>query len=167
MATYNIRNYRELGVNMKKIVLYLMGNDDLVKLLYYNQTSDPLSEPNLTQKEKQKFVFNKLMKLVPRLDPSETDQSKIAVMARRATTLGTNQEFHSIIISVEIFVPVSQWLIKDDNLRPYAIMGEIQSSLDGKTINGLGKISGGDFEYNFGSDEMTGFIQTFTITEYD
>jgi hypothetical protein len=37
-------------------------------------------------------------------------------------------------------------MIKDSNLRPFAILGEVQNSLEGKTINGLGKIAGGDFE---------------------
>ena len=35
-------------------------------------------------------------------------------------------------------------MIKDSNLRPFAIMGEIEESLNNKTINGLGKITGGD-----------------------
>jgi hypothetical protein len=30
-------------------------------------------------------------------------------------------------------------------LRPFAILGKVQESLEGKTINGLGKIEGGDF----------------------
>ena len=57
--------------------------------------------------------------------------------------------------------------IKDDNLRPFKIMGEVQKSLNGKTINGLGKMTGGDFALNYISDEVIDYIQYFTITSYD
>ena len=46
-------------------------------------------------------------------------------------------------------------------------MGEIQQSLNGKKINGLGTISGGDFELNFLSDEISCYQQEFFITTYD
>lgn len=64
-----------------------------------------------------------------------------------------NGEFKNVKILVDVFVPLTQWFIQDTNLRPFAILGEIQSSLDNKTINGLGKISGGDFDLNFVTDE--------------
>jgi hypothetical protein len=36
-------------------------------------------------------------------------------------------------------------------------MGEIQKSLNGKTINGLGKIKGGDFFLNFLTEEISAY----------
>lgn len=164
--TKNVRNLGELGRNMQKIVNRLLANDNLVNLLYYTD-KDPLSQDALTETEKNTEIFNKLIKMVPRLDPTETAKSVISIFAASGTELGENGEFTDITIIVETFVPITQWFIKDSNLRPYAIMGEVQSSLNGKTINGLGRIKGGDFDYNFGSDEMTSFIQTFHITNYD
>ena len=46
-------------------------------------------------------------------------------------------------------------------------MGEIQNSLAGKTVNGLGKIQGGDFDLVLLTDEMSGYRQVFSITEYE
>jgi hypothetical protein len=68
--------------------------------------------------------------------------------------MGSNTEFRNIKISVEVFVPLTQWIIKDTNLRPFAILGEIEKSLQGKSINGLGKIEGGDFALNFLTEEI-------------
>jgi hypothetical protein len=42
-------------------------------------------------------------------------------------------------------------------LRPFSILGEIQKSLEGKTINGLGKIEGGDFSLDFLTDEISAY----------
>jgi hypothetical protein len=46
-------------------------------------------------------------------------------------------------------------------------MGEIQNSLRGKKIEGLGKMQGGDFDLDFLSEEMTAYLMTFVITSYD
>ena len=161
-----VRNYAELGVNLQKIVNRLMENNNLVNLLYY-QDKDPLSQPHLTKEEKQQNIFQKRILIIPKMNPQELAESTISVTCIKSTTLGANNEFLELTICVEVFVPITQWIIKDSNLRPYAILGEVQRSLDGKIINGLGRMSGGDFEYNFGSNEMTHFIQIFTITNYD
>ena len=62
---------------------------------------------------------------------------------------------------------MTQWIIKNSNLRPFAIMGEIQNSLRGKKIEGLGKMQGGDFDLDFLTEEMTAYLMTFYITSYD
>ena len=44
---------------------------------------------------------------------------------------------------------------------------EIEKSLEGKTINGLGKIEGGDFDLNFLTEEIGAYEQSFWITAYE
>ena len=58
-------------------------------------------------------------------------------------------------------------MIKDENLRPFAILGEIQESLNGKTVEGLGKLTGGSFELNFLTEEISAYEQTFYLQSYD
>lgn len=161
-----VRNCRDIGQNLQTIVKRLMANDDLVRLLYCTD-KDPLSQPVLTQEEKEQKIYNKLIKVVPRLDPNDIATSMIAVLCNKASQLDSNSEFKNVIIRVEVFVPITQWFIKDTNLRPYSILGEVQESLNGKKINGLGKLSGGDFDFNFVTDEMTSFVQIFQLTSYD
>ena len=57
--------------------------------------------------------------------------------------------------------------MKGTNLRPFSIMGEIQKSLNGKVIDGMGKLRGGDFEINFLTDEMSCYEMTFDLIAYD
>ena len=161
-----IRNTEELGVNLQKIVSRLMANDDLVKLLYYT-TKDPLNSPPLTKEQKQEEVFEKLIKIIPRIGPKEDAKSIISIRVVKASKIPGNTEFRAIKIAIEVFVPLTQWFIKDSNLRPFAILGQIEKSLDGKTINGLGKIEGGDFDLNFLTDEVGAYEQTFYITQYE
>ena len=162
----NARNCQELGINLQKICSRLLANDDLVKLLYYAD-KDPLSKPNLSEEEKTKKIFNDLICVVPRIGTREDSKSAIAIYVPKAAGLSGNSEYKSVTIAIDVFVPLTNWIIKDSNLRPCAIMGEIQESLNGKTVNGLGKIKGGDFDLTLLTDEMSGYRQIFMITEYE
>ena len=143
-----------------------MQNDNLVKLLYYTD-KDPLSNENLTEEQKESEIFEKLIKIVPRIGPKETASSIIALRVVTGKKNQDNSEFKDVLISVEVFVPLTQWIIKGTNLRPFAILGEIEESLDGKMIEGLGKMSGGNFELNFLTEEISSYKQEFIITSYD
>lgn len=161
-----IRNCADIGENLQKIVTRLLANDDLVNLLYYSD-KDPYSKPALTEEQKQKEVFEKLIKVVPRVGPKEDAKSLLVIRVVGGRTNMENSEFKNLEIKVEVFVPLTQWLIKDSNLRPFAILGQVQKSLDGKTVNGLGKMQGGDFELNFLSAEMSNYVQTYHIISYE
>ncbi len=160
-----VRNCQELGENLQKIVQRLLANDDLVKLLYYTD-KDPLSQPVLTAEQKSKEVFEQLIKIVPKVVQRDDAKSILALKVIEGTK-SSNEEFRDIKLSIEIFVPLTQWIFKNSNLRPFAILGEIQKSLNNKTINGLGKLSGGDFSLSFLTEEMSCYEILFRITEYD
>ena len=161
-----VRNCDELGINLQKIVNRLLANDNLVNLLYYTD-NNPLEHSALSQQDKQKLVFEKLIKIVPRIGPKEDAKSIVVVKAVRANKIGSNTEFKDVKIQIEVFVPLTQWFIKDANLRPYLILGEIEESLNEKTVNGLGKMIGGDFDTNFFTEEMSAFEQNYWITSYE
>lgn len=161
-----VRNCKEIGENLQKIVRRLLANDNLVNLLYYTG-ADALEKPHLSQDQKEKEVFEKLIKLTPRIGPKETAQSMVVVRVASAMQLDSNPEFKNVLIAIETFVPNTQFFITGNNLRPYAILGEIEESLNGKTINGLGKMQGGDFSFNYVTEEICCYEQTFVITAYD
>lgn len=161
-----VRNCQDIGVNAQYIIKRLLANQNLLKLLYYTD-KDPLSHEDLTQEQIQNEIFEKLIKIVPRVGPKETAHSVVALRIARSRGLASNSEFKSVSISLEVFVPMTQWIIKDTNLRPFAIMGEIQKSLNNKKIEGLGKLTGGDFDLNFLTEEISAYEQTFALTSYD
>ena len=162
----SVRNCAELGVNLQYVVKRLLANQNFLKLLYYTD-KDPLANEDLTNEQIQEEVFEKLVKIIPRVGPHETAHSVVAIRIARGQGLAANGEFKNVVIGVEVFVPLTQWIIKDTNLRPFAIMGEVQKSLNGKKIEGLGKMVGGDFALNFLTEEIGAYEQTFMITTYD
>lgn len=160
-----VRNSAELGENAQLIIKRLLANQNLVKLLLYTDP-DPLSKPDVAPEEIEQRVKNRLVRIVPRIGPKEGPESIVVVRFTRSSK-NENDEFRDILFNIEVFVPLTQWAIKGTNLRPFAIMGEIEKSLKGKKINGLGKIRGGDFLLNFLTEEMSSYEMTFHLTTYD
>lgn len=160
-----VRNCAEIGENLQKIVKRLMANDNLVNLLYYTD-KDPLNQPHLTEDEKKDKIFEKLIKIVPVVDPREDEKSVVAITVIGGNT-NSNSEFRNLKIILDSYVPTSAWIFKNTNLRPFAILGEIENSLRGKTINGLGKMQGGDFTLKLLTKEMSVYRQEFYITTYE
>ena len=161
-----VRNCAEIGENLQKIVKRLMANNNLVNLLYYTD-KDPLNQPHLTDQEKNEKIFEELIKIVPSVEPRDDEKSVIAIRVTGGNKLTSNTEFRNVKISIEVFVPMTTWIFKNTNLRPFAILGEIENSLQGKSINGLGKIEGGDFDLSFLTKEMSCYQQEFWITTYE
>ena len=163
MAT---RNLADLGLNLQKVVSRLQSNQNLLKLLYYTD-KDPYSKSDLTSQEIKDEIYEKVIKVVPRIGYKETAKSMITMRVVRGRANPGNDEFRDFELDIEVFVPLTQWFIKDSNLRPFAIMGEIHKSLNNKTIDGLGKMVGGDFQINFLTDEISCYEMVYRFTSYD
>jgi hypothetical protein len=144
----------------------LLANDNLVKLLYY-ENKDPLGCAALTAEQKQELIYEKLLKITPRVPEDDRDKSIVVIYVGSGKKDRSNSEFITIDFVVDVFTPLDKWVIKDSNLRPFAILGEIQNSLEGKTINGLGAIKGGDFNLSNLSDKVSVYSQVFSIVQYD
>ena len=72
-----VRNLKELGSFMQRIVKRLMNNQNLLKLLYYTD-KDPLSQSDISNDTIRKEIYEKLIKVIPRVGPKETASSLIA-----------------------------------------------------------------------------------------
>ncbi len=160
------RNLEELGLDLQKIVARLQTNQNLLKLLYYTG-KDPLSEEDLTPVQIKNEVFEKLIKVVPRIGSNETAKSLVTLRVVRARSNTQNDQFKDFEIDIEVFVPLTQWFIKSSNLRPFAIMGQIHKTINNKIIDGFGKVTGGDFQINFLTDEVRSYEMVYYVTDYD
>ncbi len=166
----SVRFLGEMGPNLIKIVKRLLANDKLLRLLWYTD-KDPLandeSHPNVNPKTAYGNGDDSIVRIIPVVGTMENSRSIITLRVLRGIPSNDNNEFLDIYFSIEIFVPNEEWMIKGDNLRPYAIMGEVQRSLEGKKINGLGEIRGSGFAVNFFTEEISAFIMNYRITQYN
>lgn len=161
-----VRNLEELGLNLQNIVSRLLNNQNLLKLLYYID-KDPLSQSDLTETQKKEEIFDKLIKLTPNVKIEDSAQSVIAMRITDGIVNFQNSEYRDIKVDFEIYVPQVSWIIKNSNFRMFAIMGEIQKTLNKKIINGIGRFNCGSFNLNFVSPEVVCYIFHGQITDYD
>lgn len=161
-----VRNLGELGINLQKIIKRLQANQRLLKLLYYTD-KDPFNNPDLTDEQIRDEVYEKLIRVVPRVGATETANSIVAMTVMDGDLIAANDQFTSISIRLEVLVPLTQWMIKDSNLRPFAILSELQKSLNGKVIDGIGKMNSGEFQLGFLTDEMSCYQIVYHIQIYD
>lgn len=162
----DVRNLGEMGVTLQKIVSRLQSNQNLLKLLYYSDP-DPYNHEDLTSTQIKEEIFQKLIKIIPRVGPKETAKSVIVLRVVSGSTNSHNDQISDLRLDIEVFVPLTEWIIKDSNLRPFAIMGEIMKSLSGKVVNGLGRIDGGDFSLNFLTEEISCYEMQFYFVQYE
>lgn len=168
MAESQVRFLQEMGSNLIKMMKRLLANQNLLRLLTYTD-KDPLALDKADVKASEAYLQgdNGVVRIIPVIGAKENSQSIITLRVLKGIPSMDNPEFLDIYFSIEVFVPNEQWIIKGDNLRPYSIMGEIQKSLEGKNINGLGTIRGSGFSVNFFTEEMSAFIMNYRITQYN
>lgn len=162
----NVRNCSEIGPILQEIVVRLMANNNLCKLLYYTDRN-PLSHEDLTDKQKKELIYGKLIKVVPKVGAKTFDTSVVVIRVSNGSENPSNNQFKDLDIYIESFVPLTQWIINDENLRPFMIMGEIQKSLNGKRMNQIGKLVELGFELQVLTEEVSCYEQEFMITTYD
>ena len=101
----SVRNCGELGLNLQKIVSRLLANDNLVKLLYY-ENKDPLGRESLTPDVKNTEIFEKLIRIIPRVTEDETNKSIIVVYIDGGRKNLDNSEFKTVEFVIDILVPL-------------------------------------------------------------
>lgn len=156
------RALQRLGANLQLIFKRLMSNQELLRYLHYTD-KDPL---NLKHPDvKRGDVYPTQIKPIP-IVYSESEKSVITVKVLKGVPGERNSEVIDLYIVIEIFVPLTQWLLKSDNMRPYLIMGEIQKTLDNKAIEGLGTLNWSGFQANFFTEEVGAFEMFFALTQF-
>lgn len=157
-----VRNFNEMGENLMLIVDRLLNNQKLCKLLKYTD-SNPLLHPDF---EDTRTLLHKRIRVVPKIEAQENTESTIVIMTTSGYLNGANHEFNNIEIEVYIYVPFEEWIINDVQLRPFAIMSEVQNSLNEKQIKGLGKMMLDNFGADMITDEMGAYRMHFSLSTF-
>ena len=126
---------KDLGL----ITNLFLKNERLKKLLHYT-TNDALRKNNLTEEETY-ALFNKNIKIVPKLYIDGSVLSYIIISFDNFTPNATKPEFRDNIISFDIICHFDQWQLEDFQLRPYRIAAEIDSMIDNKHLTGIGTLT--------------------------
>lgn len=158
-----VRNFEEMGENLMEITKRLLANQNLCKLLKYSD-KNPLSHSDFVDT---KELLHKRIRILPKVEPQENTESTIVLLINNGFTNSSNSEFKLLNLIVYVYVPFEKWVINDTQLRPFALMSEIQKSLDNKQIKGLGRLSLEEFSLDLITDEMGAYRMNFNFDVFN
>lgn len=138
LKTYEIPHSSFLSVDKDLAIICdkIAKNERLQKYLYYT-VNEPLKQPELSNKEVLS-LYGKQIRIVPKLQIDGEVLNYLIISCDNFTPNARNPEFRDNIIEIDIVCHYDQWQMKDFELRPYKIAGEIDSMLDGKKLTGIG-----------------------------
>lgn len=146
---------KDMGI----ISVNLLKNERIKRLLYYS-TPDELDRDCLTE-EQSIGLFNKNIKLVPKIYVEDELRNYILVRFRNFLPNQTNPEFRNNIIEFDILCPYEQWGLKDFQLRPYRIAAEIDSMFNNKHLTGIGTLEFNGADQLILNDHFAGICLTY------
>ena len=160
MANRTVGALKELGPNLQSMFSLIFANQDLCKLLYYDNP-DPLSEPAI---ENPKVTLKDLIRVTPDIGINETAQTKLVLVVGAGKITTSNDQYQTITMTFGVYTPLKSWIIKDANLRPFKILGLLIETLDGAVVQGLGTIEAQNFEISLLTTEVSCYNLTVKIT---
>lgn len=158
-----VRNFQEMGDNLVDLTKRLLANQNLCKYLEFAD-NNPLKHPDI---QNTKDLLFKRIKIIPKVDPQEDTKSTVVILFNNGFKNSHNPDFKKLNILVYVYVPFSEWVMNDSQLRPFAIMSEIQDTLDGKQIKGLGRLTLEEFSLDLLSDEMGAYRMNFNLDAFN
>ena len=138
----------------------ILRNPRLKKLLYYN-TPNCLDMSDVSE-EKTIEMFGKNIKIIPKLYVDNSVLNYIIISFDNFTKNATNPEFRDNIIEFDIICHFDQWQMKDFQLRPYKIAGEIDSMFNEKHLTGIGTLKFLGANQMILSDEFAGLCLMYS-----
>lgn len=154
-------NFEATSKDLKDIMFKLLESEKLAKLLKYN-TSDALTKPNLTKKQKFELLNNNI-KIVPKLPLQSEKRSSVIVLFDNFVTNANNPEYRDNTITFDVVCHIDDWIMEDYMLRPYCIMHEIDGMFNNQKLNGIGKVQFVTANSLVLSDSLAGFSLVYRV----
>lgn len=126
--------FGELSNVASKIIDLILKNQELCKLIYYNQ-SNPLSQATITN-TRSSLLLKQIFPM-PKKAPAETEETTIVnVHLYKSELTNRNKGFADEYIAIDIMTHLNKWLIDDGQIRVYEIVNRIDEMLNNKYLAG-------------------------------
>lgn len=139
----------------------LMGNQKLLKLLYYTEP-DALKGEDLTQ-EQIYSMLHKHIKIVPKLDIQKECPIFVIIVFNNFTPNASNTEFRDCDLTFNILCHPDHWNLGNFELRPYKIAGLIDAMINKQKLTGIGTAQFNDAHNLVLNDQLMGLSLNYSI----
>lgn len=122
---------KDMGIILNKI----LDNPRILRLLYYT-SKDALDKPNLNDDQILELL-EKNIKIVPKIKVDKEVINYLIVSFNNFIE-SSNPEFRDNVIEFDIICHLDNWQLKDFQLRPFKIAGELDSMFNKVKLTGIG-----------------------------
>lgn len=139
-------NLKLLSPNLVSIIKEVLNNQNLCKLIYYNE-KEPIAQENIS--DAKSVLFLKTILPYPFSDTLTEDTSQLRIYYPGGQFNG-NHTVEDTTLHFDIIIAKNLWLIKVDDeekLRPYEILSEILNTFRDNRIVGVGKVQFDNFKH--------------------
>lgn len=159
------RRFAIMGENLFKVINKLTSNQRICRLLKY-QNSNPF-DPALPDVDGLSLL-NQNFIIVPKIPEIDTiERSFIIVVFDKYLINPSNPDFKLSTVRFEIVCPYNEWILDEDNLRPYLIMQEIDSMFNQAKLSGLGNLQFTSCVPLTLSPQLGGYTMYYQINEFN
>lgn len=159
------RRFAVMGNNLFKILNKLVGNQRVCRLLKY-QSTQPFDE-SLEDVDGIDLI-NKQLVIVPKIpENDDIEYSYVVVVFDKYIINPNNDDFKLCTLRFEIVCPYEEWLLDENNLRPYLIMQEIDTMFNQQRIDGIGKLQFSHSAPLTLSPHLGGYSMYYTVNEFN
>jgi hypothetical protein len=113
-----------------------MGNQNVLKYIYYVDSDDPLSQTDVTQD----LIQTGNIILTP-YNPTLLSQEKICLFINPYEGNLKHQPLSDITFLIDVIIPINKWLLAGlGEIRAFRIADEIAQLIDQKSVAGIGQV---------------------------
>jgi len=115
--------FNELNTNINIVLEYILGDQDLCKLIYYNEPN-PLSQPTIS--DTSILLFDKIYPLPKKVLAEEEKATILNTYFYSSKPYSNNSGFRPVVLCFDIMCHLDVWKI-ESALRPYSISNKIDT----------------------------------------
>ena len=124
---------KDMGIILNKI----LGNPRLLRLLYYT-SKDALDKPDLNDDQILELL-EKNIKIIPQIK-IDKEVVNYLVISFNNFIESSNPEFRDNVIEFDIICHLDNWQLKDFQLRPFKIAGELDQMFNNNKFTNVGRL---------------------------
>lgn len=152
-------SFQSVEKDLKTIIENILKNPTLLKLLYYTNRNC-LSMPDVTDEQAISMIGNQI-RIVPYYEVLPDCPNYIIITLDNFTPNATNPKFRDCMINISILCHPDHWNLGDFQLRPFKILGELDKTLDGAHLSGIGDVNFAGTENIVFNNDIMGVVALY------
>lgn len=121
----------------------ILNNKNVLRLLYYTSADclERKTYKDITEEQINEMLISKQISNIPKVKIDSDKKTYLRITFDSFTPNTTNTFYRDHIVEIKIICHFDDWDLKNFELRPFRIAGEIDAMLNGQHLTGIGELT--------------------------